>query len=87
MPAKYSEGTVVRFKIIDPSGQPPLQALDRYENQTGKVLSSNAIVAYMWRSIATEALDSPAMTIYTYTIELEDGITLSDVTEFQLEAI
>ncbi len=87
MPAKYSEGARVKIKIRGRRERPGLQALERYENQTGKVLGSKAVVAYMLRSIAAEVDDSSTMTLYLYTVELENGVTLSDVTEFHLEAI
>jgi hypothetical protein len=87
MPAKYSEGSRVKIKITERDGRSLLQVIEGYENQTGKVLSSKAVVAYTLRSLMAEVHDTPATTLYLYNVKLEDGDTLFDVMEFYLEAI
>ena len=89
MQPKYSDGTKVRIRIRDARGQIVFRDLERYENMSGKVLSSKAIVAYVLQPVTyTEQLyDSLTTTLFAYTIELEEGNTLHDLSEYCLEEI
>jgi hypothetical protein len=86
---KYSYGMRVRIRARDAGGQVRYRELERYENMTGVVLSSKAIVAYVFRPMATieNQPARPATTLYMYTVKLEEGVTLQDLIEYCLEEI
>ena len=89
MQPRYVDGTKVRVKARDAAGRLVYRELESYEDMSGVVVSSQAVVAYFLRPITiTERpqADLPT-TLYMYTVKLEEGITLSNLTEYCLEEI
>ena len=86
---RFSEGSRVRIKIKDTSGQVLYSEFKRYENMTGVVLSSKAIVAYILQPVAiTEnSYINRVTTLHTYTVKLIEGVTLQNLYEYLLEEI
>lgn len=89
MQPRYSDGMKVRVRARDAGGRLVYRELESYEDMSGVVLSSKAVVGYILRPITiTERpqADLPT-TLYMYTVKLEEGITLSNLTEYCLEEI
>lgn len=89
MQPRFSEGTKVRIRIRDAGGQVVYRELERYEKRAGVVLNSKAVIAYFVRPVIImeqSDKDLPA-TLYMYTVKLEEGVTLHDLTEYCLEEI
>ena len=66
-----------------------LPNLARYEDLSGKVLRSSEVVAFFLQSTeyAGQFLVGPESTLFMYTVELDEGPVLNDVTEYFLEEI
>jgi hypothetical protein len=86
---RYSHGMKVRIRARDAGGQVKYRELERYENMTGVVISSKAVVAYVLRPVAAieRSPARPDTTLYMYTVKLEEGVTLQDLIEYCLEEI
>lgn len=89
MQPKYSDGMKVRIRTKNTQGQVIYRDLERYESMTGVILSSKAIIAYSLPSmtIPERAPEDWPITLYMYTVKLEEGITLNDLIEYSLEEI
>lgn len=87
MGPKYSVGNRVRIKSHDISGAFIDYSIQSYENMTGEILGATSIVAFLsspWQQISS---GGGRITIYHYTVRINDEITLYDVTEDYLEII
>lgn len=89
MKPKYSAGTKVKIKARNAGGQLVYPEVAGYENKSGIVLDSKAIIAYNTGFILFEykSIDVRPSTLYMYTVELEEGTKLNDLMEYYLEAI
>ncbi len=85
MPARYSQGSKVKVKTREGRRTALLEVVEKYENLTGTVVSSRGVVAFLLQSFAED--NNQPTTLYMYTVELEDGATLYDVTEHHLEGV
>lgn len=89
MKPRFSEGAKVRIKIRDARGQVVYRELEKYENASGVVVSSKAVVAYFLlpMTVMERAQRDLPTTLLTYTVKLEEGVVLHDLTEYCLEEI
>ena len=89
MQPRYLEGTKVRIRTSGASRQFMYRELETYENMSGVVLSSKAVVAYVFRpmTVLEQSYIDPATTVHMYTVKLEEGITLYDLAEHYLEEV
>lgn len=86
---KFSDGTKVRIKTKDTRRQFVYREFERYENRAGVVLNSKSVVAYYLRP-STDVEKSNverATTLRMYSVKLEEGITIHNLTEYYLEEI
>ncbi|MFH1031823.1 MAG: hypothetical protein V1767_04605 [Chloroflexota bacterium] len=83
---KFSDGTKVRIKTKDTRGQLVYREFERYENQSGVILNSKSVVAYYLRP-STESIIDRVTTLRMYSVKLEEGITIHNLTEYLLEQI
>ena len=86
---KFSDGTKVRIKTKDARRQFVYRDFERYENRAGVVLNSKSVVAYYLGSLPDlekSAIDR-ATTLRVYSVKLEEGITVHNLTEYYLEEI
>lgn len=87
MRAKYSAGNRVRIKSPDF----PERILDpkilQYENMIGEIIDSTNIVAFIGEPSWKLKDSGERITIYHYTVRINDQITLHDVLEDCLEII
>jgi hypothetical protein len=89
MKPKFSDGAKVKIKVRDATGQVVYRELEKYENASGVVVSSKTVIAYFLQPMTFEIWtqrDLPT-TVLTYTVKLEEGVTLEDLTEYCLEQI
>jgi hypothetical protein len=86
---RFADGTKVRIRTRDVGGLVTYRELERYQNLTGVVLSSKEVVAYVLRpiTIIEKTHSDQATTLYVYTVKLEEGLTLYNLTEHSLEEI
>jgi hypothetical protein len=86
---RFSDGTKVRIKIGIVERQFLYNDLEKYENRSGVVLNSEAVVAFFRQPtpIVEQSYSGLPITLYLYTVELEEGITIHDLTEYYLEEI
>ncbi len=85
MGPKYAKGTRVRIKAHDLLGSILDPDIKKFENMTGEILDSVNIVAFIrdpWAQI--EGTDK-RITIYHYTVRINEQITLYDVSEDCIE--
>jgi hypothetical protein len=88
MPPRYPNGTKVRIIARRTEGQVIVREFSKYENQSGVVVNSKAVVGFILPSTAAVKRQATGTTtLYMYTIKLEEGITLEDLTEYILEEI
>ena len=85
---KYSDGAKVKIRART-AVRIMLPNLARYEDLSGKVLRSSEVVAFFLQSTeyASQFLVGPESTLFMYTVELDEGPVLNDVTEYFLEEI
>ena len=86
---RYPDGMKVRIRIKNAEGQVLYRDLERYENMTGVILNSKAIIAYFlpFVTVVERSQEDWPITLYMYTVKLEEGITLNDLIEYCLEEI
>ncbi len=85
MKAKYVVGNRVRIKPYDFPGRVLEPDLHLYDNMTGEILESTQVVAFM-AGTNLGGFDQQ-VSIYHYTVRINDHVTLSDVLEDSLEII
>lgn len=89
MQPRFGHGTKIRIKTRSAVDQVLYRDLIRYENQSGVVLSSKAVIGYFARPIGTleHSQTERPTTLHVYTVKLEQGVTLDDLVEYYLEEI
>jgi hypothetical protein len=87
MEPKYVAGNKVRikahdlpWKVLDPN-------LQSFENMVGEILDSENIVAFISEPWAPTGGSGKRITIYYYTVRIDERVTLHNVTEDFLEQI
>lgn len=89
MQPRYSDGTKVKIKTRDTTGQIVYRELERYENMSGVVINSKVVIGYPFGPVTI--LQHPyvdlATKLYMYTVKLEEGVTPYDLSEYCLEQI
>ena len=85
MGPKYTAGTKVRIKAHDFLGMVLDSEIQRYENMTGEILDSINIVGFISEPWAKIGGTGKRISIYHYTIKIDDQIILHDVSEDFLE--
>ena len=85
MQPRYLEGTKVRIRTSGASRQFMYRELETYENMSGVVLSSKAVIAYVFHPMISleQSYTDAATTLNMYTVKLEDGIMLYSTREFK----
>ena len=84
MVAKYHSGVRVRIKDVR-RVRGPFSDVRQYQDQTGEIIESTALVAYLARPWADEA-SSPTQLLHVYKVRLDAGIEIDYVIEECLEA-
>jgi hypothetical protein len=87
MGPKYSKGNKVRIKSQNILGRGSDSSLKSYENMVGEILDETNIVAFLTSPWTNIAVRGEQITIYHYTVRINDQVTLFDVTEDYLEII
>ncbi len=85
MKAKYSVGEKVRIKSQDFLGRILDPKIREYENMIGEVVASFNIVAFIGSSWPDLQDSGQRITVYHYTVKINDQIILQDVLEECLE--
>ena len=85
MNPKYSAGSKVRIKSQDLLGRNLDRNIHLYENMSGEVIESINIVGFMIEPWANLKDQDEQVTIYHYTVRINDEVTLHDVLEECLE--
>ncbi len=87
MGPKYSIGNKVRIKprdfldrILDPK-------INQYENLTGEIIEATRVVAFLNENWSRLEGSEGHVTIYHYTVKINDKITLHDIFEECLEVL
>ena len=83
MQPRYFDGTKVRIRTKDATGQVVYRELEEYENMAGEVIGSRAVVAYFARPVTF--MPDQRGTLYMYTVKLDEGVTLYNLAEYCLE--
>jgi len=79
---RYSEGSKVKIKT---GGWLTYPSLKGYEDMVGVVTSAKAVIAYVSHTRFVAVSDSHETTMYVYSVELSQGVTLYDLMEYCLE--
>ena len=87
MAPKYSIGSKVRIKSHDLLGRSLDPKIHLYENMSGEIIESANIVAFIREPWSNLKESSARITIYHYTIRINEQVTLYDVIEDCLEKI
>ena len=87
MEPKYFQGTKVRIKTIDFIGRVLDPKIRQYENMVGEIIESTNIVAFIEEPWSNLKDSHERVTIYHYTVKINDEIILHDVLENCLERI
>ncbi len=87
MVPKYSAGHKVRIKARNLPWQSLDPRLQSYENMVGEVLDSINVVAFIGEPWAPTGSSSKRITVYHYTVRIDERVTLHNVTEEFLEQI
>ena len=85
MKPRYAVGNKVRIKpgdFLERSLNPELR---QYENMTGEIIESVGIMAFIGETRANPERPGGRITVYCYTVRINDQITLYDITEDCLE--
>jgi hypothetical protein len=87
MGSKFSAGNKVRIKSSDFLGRPLDPRIQQYENMVGEIVEGIGIIGFLGekRLNLNEHIDY--ITIYQYTVRLNEEITLHDVLEDCLEIV
>jgi hypothetical protein len=87
MGPKYAAGTKVRIKAHDFHGMVLDPKIQHHENMTGEILDSIDIVTFLGDPSENIAGTDKRISIYHYTISINDQIILHDVSEDCLEIV
>jgi len=87
MKAKYSVGNKVRIKSRDFLGRTLDPRILQYENMTGEVTQLTNIVGFIGSPWPNLPESGERVTIYHYTVRINDQIVLQDILEECLEII
>lgn len=85
MGPKYTAGTKVRIKAHDFLGMVLDSKIQRFDNGVGEILDSINIVAFITDPWAKIGGTDKRISIYHYSIRIDDQIILHDVSEDCLE--
>lgn len=85
MRPRYSVGSKVRIRSKGPFSSILDSKIRQYENMTGEIVDSTNVVAFIGSSWANPKDSSERVTIFHYTVRINDNITLHDVFEEFLE--
>ena len=85
MRPKYSKGNKVRIKPHDFLGRILDPDIQLYENMSGEIIESTNVVAFIREPWANPEDSTQTVTVYHYTVRINDEITLRDVLEEYLE--
>lgn len=87
MGAKYSVGNKVRIKSNGVFGKIYDPQIIPLESVTGEIIESTDIVAFIGSSEAHLKKSGDHITVYHYTVKINEQVTLHDVVEESLEII
>jgi hypothetical protein len=87
MKPKYLAGSKVRIKSHDFLGRILDPNIHLYENMSGEIIESINIVGFIREPWAKLKDRDERVTIYHYTVKINDQVTLHDVLEDCLEKI
>jgi hypothetical protein len=87
MKPKYSKGSKVRIKSHDILGRVMDPKIHLYENMAGEIIESISIVGFIREPWSNLQDPDERITIYHYTVRIDDHVTLHDVLEDCLEMI
>jgi hypothetical protein len=87
MGPKYIAGNKVRIKSQDLIGRVLDANISQYENMTGEIIESTNIVAFIVEPWAKPGGTGERVTVYYYTVKIDEETTLNDVLEDCLEII
>ncbi len=87
MEPKYSAGTRVRIRAHDYLGRVSDPKIQNYENMTGEIIESTNIVAFIAEPWARIRGTTTRISIYHYTVKINEQIILHDISEYCLEIV
>ncbi len=87
MGPKYAKGAKVRIKTRDFLGIVLDPQIQHYENMEGEILDAVNIVAFIRDPWAQIGGTDKRISIYHYTVKINEQVTLFDVTEDCLEIL
>ncbi len=85
MKPKYEKGAKVRIKASDFMGKILDPRIRQFENMSGEIIESTSIVAFVGGLRSDPQSSSERVTVYQYTVKIDDQIILHDILEDCLE--
>ena len=85
MGPKYSAGNKVRIKYQNFPNKILESRILQYENMTGEIIETTSTVAFIGSPWSNLRDSGECVTLYHYTVRINDQVTLSNVTEEYLE--
>jgi hypothetical protein len=85
--SKFSVGNKVRIKSRDFLGRPLDPKIQQYENMVGEIVEGTNIIGFLGEKRLNQNEHVDYITIYHYTVRLNEEITLHDVLEDCLEIV
>ncbi len=85
MGPKFAKGAKVRIKPQDHLGKAFDPGLKSYERMRGEILEATDVVAFVSESAAAREHTGKRVSIYRYTVRVNEEITLYDIAEDYLE--
>ncbi len=85
MKPKYEKGVKVRIRASDFMGRILDPRIRQYENMSGEIIESTSIVAFVGGLRSNTQSSSERVTVYQYTVKIDDQIILHDILEDCLE--
>ncbi len=86
MAPKYTKGNKVRIKSRSFMERTFDPAIGKYENMVGEVIESVNVVAFVAKSRDFQGESSEQITIYQYSVKLDDEVILHNILEDFLES-
>ncbi len=87
MGSKFSAGNKVRINSRDFLGRPLDPKIQQYENMVGEIIEATNIVGFLGEKWLNLNENRSYITIYQYTVRINEEIILHDVLEDCLEFV